>query len=168
MNATLKILKNGCVNAESILLFPLCIIEIIIQVFLRILSYFKIQFIFPYIMMIIIIAIMFFNIWAIVFQNKYKKSHMFLLIIFTYPIFAEFPEIQLNICCLKITLLVTWLTEIIKEYIFFNKSNDFFSRNMIVMFTMICIISELGISYILLAMLLLLMIVNLLNVSKIK
>jgi len=172
MKATTKILKGifleGHTMAESIILLPLSIIEIIFYVFYSFLEEINIQFMTSYILEIIIKTIMVLNIWAIVFQNKYKGNSVFILLILTYPIFAEFPEVQLRISCLKITLFIAWITEVIKEYIFFDNSNKFFSRNMIVIYTMICMMSELGINYMILIIFLLLMMVNLINTSKIR
>jgi hypothetical protein len=93
---------------------------------------------------------------------------MFVLLFITYPIFAEFPEIQPEAVLLKNLLIVAWITDIIKEYIFFDKSYNSFSRNMIVMFIMACIMLEIEINYILLIISMLLIMVNLLNSLKIK
>lgn len=172
MKATAEIMKGiflgGNTMAKSIILFPLSIIEIIVYVFYFILRKINIQFMFPYILQITIMIVLSLNIYTIVFKTRYKRSSMFILLILTYPILSEFPEVQTIISYLKITLFISWITEVIKEYIYFNKSNNFFNRNMIVIFTMACMILELGINYMLLAMLLLLMTVTLINTSKIK
>ncbi len=68
---------------------------------------------------------------------------------------------------MKAILIIAWISEIIKEYIFFDVDKSF-NRNMIVMFTIICMMLELGINHMLSVILLLLMTVNLLNTSKIR
>lgn len=180
MEATVEILKGiflkGPVTENIIILFPLSIIEIIFYFFYFILKKINIEFMLTYILYILITVIIALNICYIVFGGqiiitkktwRFKTCSMFILLILTYPIYAEFQEIQSGVALLKIMLVIAWVTETVKEYITFDV-DKFFNRNMIVMFTMICIILKLDINYMLLIILLLLMTVNLLNTSKIK
>lgn len=180
METTVEILKGfflkGHATENIIILFPLSIIEIIFYFFYFILKKINIEFMLPYILYILITVIIALNIFYIVFGRqiiitkktwRFKTCSMFILLILTYPIYAEFPEIQSEVTLLKIMIVIAWVTEAVKEYITFDV-DKFFNRNMIVMFTMICIILRLGINYMLLIIFLLLMTVNLLNTSKIK
>lgn len=172
MKATVEILKSifleGYTTEKNIILIPLSIIEIIFYIFYSVLKKVNVQFMLPYMVQSIIILIIFFNTWSIVYKGKYRKSFMFILLFLTYPIFAEFSEIQSNVSLLKIILVIAWITEIIKEYMFFDKSYNSFSRNMITMYIIVCIMLELDLNYVLMLILLLLIMVNLLNSSKIK
>ena len=180
MKVTVELLKGmflkGYATEKGIILIPLSVIEIMFYSVYFILGKLNIQFITPYALEIIIMVITAFNIYYMMFGRdlmltesirKYAASTMLVLMFLTYPIFAEFPEIQSEVALLKIMIVIAWVTEAVKEYITFDV-NKFFNKNMIVMFTMICIILKLGINYMLLIILLLLMIVNLLNTSKIK
>lgn len=181
MEATVEILKGiflkGHATENIIILFPLSIIEIIFYFFYFILGKLNIQFIAPYALEILVVIIIVFNIYYMMFGRnkmlaesiqKYSASTMFILLFLTYPIFAEFPEIQLNIFQTKVIASIAWITEIIKEYIFFDKSYSSFNKNMITMYIMVCIMLELDFNYVLLLILLLLIMVNLLNSLKIK
>ncbi len=180
MEATVEILKGiflkGHATENIIILFPLSIIEIIFYFFYFILKKINIEFMFSNILYILIIVIVALNICYIVFGRQiiitkktwgFKTCSMFILLIFTYPIYAEFPEIQSEATLMKAILIIAWISEIIKEYIFFDVDKSF-NRNMIVMFTIICMMLELGINHMLSVILLLLMTVNLLNTSKIR
>lgn len=180
MKATVDILKGillkGHATENIIIQFPLSIIEIIFYSFYFVLKKINIEFMTLPILYVLIAVIIALNISYIVFERqiiitkkswRFRSISMFILLILTYPIYAEFPEIQSETALLEIILVIAWVTEALKEYITFDV-DKFFNRNMIVMFTMICIILKLGINYILLIILLLLMTINLLNASKIK
>ncbi len=147
MEATVDILKGiflkGHATENIIILFPLSIIEIIFYFFYFILKKINIEFMLPYILYILIIVIIALNICYIVFGGqiiitkktwRFKTCSMFILLILTYPIYAEFQEIQSGVALLKIMLVIAWVTETVKEYITFDV-DKFFNRNMIVMFT---------------------------------
>ncbi|MBP1926727.1 uncharacterized membrane protein (DUF485 family) [Sedimentibacter acidaminivorans] len=171
MKATAGILKSiflqGYTTEKNIILIPLSIIEIIFYIFYSALKKINAQFMLPYIIQSIIISVIFFNILSIVYKGKYRKSRIIILLFFTYPILAEFPEIQSETYLLKNTLNIAWITEIIKEYIFFDVDKSF-NRTMTTLFIMSCLIVQLGVNYILVLIPFLLITGNLINISKIN
>lgn len=180
MKATVEILKaiflEGYTMEKGIVLFPLSIIEIIFHFLYFILNKINIQFMTPYIIDTIIIVIVVLNTYFIVTGQqiittkkiwKFKASSIFILLILTYPICAEFPEIQSEAALLKIILSIAWLTEIIKEYMFFDV-DKFLNRTMITLFIMACLIVQLGVNYMLVLIPSFLITGNLIRILKMK
>jgi len=170
-----SIFLQGYTAEKNIMRIPLSIIEIIFYSVYFVLDKLNIQFIMPYALEVLIIAIIIFNIYYMMFGRnlmltesirKYAASTMFVLLLLTYPILAEFPEIQSKAVLLKILLNVAWITDLIKEYIFFNE-DKYFNRTMTTLFIMVCIIVQVELSYLPLLIPFFLIVGNLINILRI-
>ena len=170
-----SIFLQGNTAEKNIMRIPLSIIEIIFYSVYFVLDKLNIQFIMPYALEVLIIAIIIFNIYYMMFGRnlmltesirKYAASTMFVLLLLTYPILAEFPEIQSKAVLLKILLNVAWITDLIKEYFFFNE-DKYFNRTMTTLFIMVCIIVQVELSYLPVLIPFFLIVGNLINILSV-